>query len=306
MRNGRRGTADGDARPESVTVDVRTVTAPVRPTASERITLAFVRSGAAVLLGGFGERRVERGGVVMLGAHALCGWEPDTAVEVVTVALDRDYVLDQLYWQHRPWVDGRDEAHDILDAVYVRPARVLSLDEETAGRVFPLLEELADLSGREPSPAAFYRAQALLFTVLDLVRPFVGAATFASPERRRRSRRTDPPAGHLASLRAEARRAAALLREDPAGPWTLDGLAHRVHLSPSQLGRVFAEAFGCGPMAYLATVRTERMAHLLRTTDDPVVVVARRAGWSDPDHARRVFRRSLGVTPTRYRAGGRR
>lgn len=282
------------------------MTAPVRPTASDRITLAFVRSGAAVLLGGFGERRVERGGVVMLGAHTLCGWEPDPAVDVVTVALDRDFVLDQLYWQHRPWLGGREEAHDILDAVYVRPARVLTLDAATAALVFPPLEELAGLGAGEPAPSRFYRAQALLFTVLDLVRPFVGAASFAPRGHVRRSRDAGPPPGHLASLRAEARGAAALLRQDPAEPWTLDGLARRVHLSPSQLGRVFADAFGCGPMAYLATVRTERMAHLLRTTDDPVAVTARLAGWSDPDHARRVFRRSLGVTPTRYRAGARR
>jgi len=48
-------------------------------------------------------------------------------------------------------------------------------------------------------------------------------------------------------------------------------------------------------------LRTERMAGLLRTTDTPIAVIAREVGWGDPDFAARQFRRSVGVTPSRYR-----
>lgn len=78
-------------------------------------------------------------------------------------------------------------------------------------------------------------------------------------------------------------------------------LAEEVHLSKSQVGRVFVEAFGKSPIAYLTMLRTERMAALLRATDAPISVVAREVGWSDPDFAARQFRRSVGVTPSGYR-----
>jgi transcriptional regulator GlxA family with amidase domain len=62
------------------------------------------------------------------------------------------------------------------------------------------------------------------------------------------------------------------------------------------------EAYGKSPIAYLTMLRAERMAGLLRSTDTPIAVVAREVGWSDPDFAARQFRRSVGVTPSRYRA----
>ena len=83
--------------------------------------------------------------------------------------------------------------------------------------------------------------------------------------------------------------------------WLVTSHADAVHLSKSQLGRVFVEAFGKSPIAYLTMLRAEKMAHLLRTTDMPAAVIAREVGWRDPDFAARQFRRSLGVTPSRYR-----
>jgi len=79
-------------------------------------------------------------------------------------------------------------------------------------------------------------------------------------------------------------------------------LANEVHLSKSQVGRVFVEAYGKSPIAYLTTLRTERMAGLLRTTDAPIAVIAREVGWDAADFAARQFRRSIGVTPRRYRS----
>ncbi|MFC6355302.1 helix-turn-helix domain-containing protein [Luethyella okanaganae] len=79
-------------------------------------------------------------------------------------------------------------------------------------------------------------------------------------------------------------------------------MADELHLSKSQVGRLFVEAFGKSPIAYLTMLRTERMAGLLRTKDSPVAVIAREVGWGDPDFAARQFRRSVGVTPSKYRA----
>lgn len=81
-----------------------------------------------------------------------------------------------------------------------------------------------------------------------------------------------------------------------------DRLANEVHLSRSQVGRLFVEAFGKSPIAYLTMLRTERMAALLRTTDTPIAKIAQEVGWSDPDFAARQFRRSVGIAPSRHRA----
>jgi AraC-like DNA-binding protein len=44
------------------------------------------------------------------------------------------------------------------------------------------------------------------------------------------------------------------------------------------------------------------MGRLLRTTDAPLTVIAREVGWRDADFAARQFRRSVGITPSQYRA----
>lgn len=95
--------------------------------------------------------------------------------------------------------------------------------------------------------------------------------------------------------------AAELLRADLVRRWSVTDLANEVHLSKSQVGRVFAEAFGKSPIAYLTMMRTERMASLLRTTDASIATIAHEVGWGDPDFAARQFRRSVGVTPSKYR-----
>ncbi|WGP07834.1 helix-turn-helix domain-containing protein [Bacillus subtilis] len=86
--------------------------------------------------------------------------------------------------------------------------------------------------------------------------------------------------GHreFAPLRTEARLAVELLREAPAERWTLQRLADAVHLSPSQLGRAFADAYGKSPMTHLVTIRTEHLARLLRETDMPIETAMRKVG----------------------------
>ena len=75
----------------------------------------------------------------------------------------------------------------------------------------------------------------------------------------------------------------------------------RDSLSPSQLGRIFVDAYGKTPMTYLTTVRAEHLARLLRETDLPIEAAMREVGWCSRGHAARMFRHAVGVTPTRYR-----
>ena len=75
-----------------------------------------------------------------------------------------------------------------------------------------------------------------------------------------------------------------------------------MRLSPQQLTRVFAEAFGKTPIAYLTMLRVQEMARLLRETDLPVARVGRRVGWSSRSRATEAFIEHIGLSPSRYRA----
>ncbi|WGP06201.1 AraC family transcriptional regulator [Bacillus subtilis] len=264
--------------------------------------LIFVRHGSAILLSEFGEKPVTAGDVVALWANTLCGSEPEDSITVTTLYLDRDYVIDQVFWQHAALLADRLDAQDFAVDLYSEPAQILHLGEDRAGMLMPWLDELVVLSLDGPRPERFFRMQALLFAVLDVITPYVKTTAVRRSVPQRRAVHPSPPRHReFAPLRAEAREAVELLRREPAERWTLQGLAEAVHLSPSQLGRVFVDAYGKTPMTYLVTIRAERLARLLRETDLPIEVAMRRVGWHSRGHAARMFRQAVGVTPTRYR-----
>lgn len=275
----------------------------IDPVAYNCVKLIFVRHGSAFLLSEFGEKPVTIGDVIALGANTLCGSEPEDSITVTTLYLERDYIIDQVFWRHAALLADRLDAQDFADELYSEPAQVLHLGEDRAGMLTPWLDELVTLSLDGPSPDRFYRLQALLFAVLDVITPYVRTTPVRrSSTQRKAPRHPGPPALHqFAPLRAEARQAIDLLRDAPEQRWTLRELAAAVHLSPSQLGRVFVDAYGKTPMTYLSTLRAERLARLLRDTDLPVEAAMRQVGWHSRGHAARMFRQAVGVTPTRYR-----
>lgn len=85
--------------------------------------------------------------------------------------------------------------------------------------------------------------------------------------------------------------------------WLLRDLAEMVHLSPKQLARVFTAAYGRTPCAYLARLRVEKMARLLREDNLTIDAAAHGVGWSR-NQAAEMFTRHIGVTPGRYRLYG--
>lgn len=281
----------------------RTVHRPFGPIACDHITLIFVRAGSAVLFSEFGERRVVVGDVVLLGQNTLCGSEPDDWLTATTVHLDRDYLVDQVFWQNAATLHDRDEAHEFLNTGFSEPAQILPLGEDRAGYLLPWLDELVALTIDGPDPERFYRMQSLLFAVLDVVTPFISIGVARqSPAGRQSVRPVASRHRRLAPMRPEARLAAELLRSSSSERWTLLGLADEVHLSPAQLSRVFVDAYGKTPLAYLTMLRVEAFARLLRTTHYPIGVAAREVGWADASYAARVFRQCLGMTPRAYRA----
>jgi transcriptional regulator GlxA family with amidase domain len=72
------------------------------------------------------------------------------------------------------------------------------------------------------------------------------------------------------------------------------------------LERRFLAALGHSPAGHIRLVRIELARGLLRDTGLPVEDVAVRCGFTSATRLGEVFRRHVGMTPSRYRAESRR
>ncbi|MFX4273283.1 helix-turn-helix transcriptional regulator [Propionibacteriaceae bacterium Y1685] len=280
----------------------RTVHRPVGPIAYDCVKVVVVRSGSAILFSEFGQKPANVGDVVMLGANVLCGSEPEGHITVTTIYLDTDYVLDQLFWQYAGILRDRIDVHGLAQTLYSEPAQVLRLGEDRTGLLMPWLDELVTLSVEGGFREHFHRMQSLWFAVADVVTPFVRVSPIRlTTTQRARTRPTLPRDRRFAPMREEARQTGDALRGDLAANWTLGMLARMVHLSPKQLSRVFTDAYGKTPQAYLTMLRVEQMARLLRETDLTIAEAGQRVGWSSRNRASAAFHDCTGLTPSHYR-----
>ena len=301
--------SDHDQKPPKggfspIAAETHTFHQPLGPRAFDCSQLTVIRAGSTILFGEFGHRYLNVGDAVLIPPFTLFGVEPEPWATMTTLYVDNDYLIDQIFWQYATAFTDRLDTQRFLDSQTTDPARVIRLGEAKAGVLMPWLDELAILSVRGPLPERFYRLQALLFSVFDVVVPTLDTTGEKRPRTsvlpRAPRHRTFNPVQH------EARIAAGMLRDGLAEEWTLDRLAKSVHLSRSRVGRLFRESFGKTPIAYLTMLRAERMADLLRTTDAPIATIADQVGWTDPAYASRQFRQSVGYSPRQYRTLSRR
>lgn len=276
--------------------------APVEPIAFDCLKFIVVRAGRAQLFSEFGAHVVSMGDVVILAANTLCGAEPEGWITTTTLYLDRDYVIDQVFWQYASRFHERLDASRFLDSHYVEPTQVVRIGKHRAGLMMPWLDELVALSVEGIPPDRFYRAQSLVSAVFDVLLPFIVVADEGTSGAKRNSSAPSVPRHRLfRPVRPEVLDVSQVLRAELDRQWTVTELAARAHLSASQLRRVFVEAFGKSPISYLTMLRAERMAHLLRVENATISEIAAQVGWGDADFASRQFRRSIGVSPSEYR-----
>lgn len=87
-----------------------------------------------------------------------------------------------------------------------------------------------------------------------------------------------------------------------AQPITLDDLARRSGFSAQHLNRVFQKVLGVTPLKYLARVRMERAAELLRDGRLSIAAIAQAVGFDDPYYFSRQFSQHHRTSPSEYRA----
>jgi transcriptional regulator GlxA family with amidase domain len=97
-------------------------------------------------------------------------------------------------------------------------------------------------------------------------------------------------------------RALELARKSPARKLDVGQLARSAGMSLRTLHRRCLEDVGTTPAKLIERLRTEHARLLMTTTALDAKVVAARSGFENPARMARAFQRTLGLTPTGYRA----
>ena len=84
-------------------------------------------------------------------------------------------------------------------------------------------------------------------------------------------------------------------------PISLQDLADHASISPYYFTRVFRQETGFTPHQYIIHTRLANAKFLLRTTEESVKNIAIQTGWGSESTFCTAFRKSTGMTPTRYR-----
>jgi AraC-like DNA-binding protein len=109
--------------------------------------------------------------------------------------------------------------------------------------------------------------------------------------------------GWIAALRDPVLAPAlSLLHAAPERPWTVAQLASEAAVSRSLLDERFRQVLGRAPIRYLTEWRMHLAEELLTTTDLGVGSIGRRVGYGSEESFSRAFKRSHGVSPSRWRA----
>jgi len=224
--------------------------------------------------------------VVLLRPGVWHGYEDCQRLELYNCCFTSELLHRELGWTREDPLLG----YLLWSGPYAAPRRGMlgfRLDEPSFNRCIAHLEALA---GLRYCPLERYRGDALGLLSLLLSELGRAAAPAGAPDGAAQGR------PHPA-----VRHAMRMLESDIARPWTLTALAGELHLAPAYLVRLFKDATGLPPKAYLAQVRAERAAVLLLHSDDPVTCIGRAVGWPDQNYFARRFKAHYGLSATTYR-----
>ncbi|MGI5963840.1 MAG: response regulator [Lawsonibacter sp.] len=85
---------------------------------------------------------------------------------------------------------------------------------------------------------------------------------------------------------------------------SVESLCSHLHLSPTYFSTLFKRETGKSFTAYVTELRMDQAARMLRESDEKTYLIAEKTGYVDPNYFSYVFKRHFGVTPSKYRTGG--
>ena len=85
-------------------------------------------------------------------------------------------------------------------------------------------------------------------------------------------------------------------------PLTLDMLAASANMSKFHFSKRYKALTGYSPVKHFLNMKMEHACSLLDGSDLSVGAIASRLGYDDPLYFSRLFSRTVGISPRRYRA----
>jgi len=96
-----------------------------------------------------------------------------------------------------------------------------------------------------------------------------------------------------------------LIHENYAVMGSIEELSRMLGVSKYKFSRLFHATCGMTAVQYLTKVRMEKAMELLRQTELDLREIARLTGYSDDNYFNKVFRKSTGVSPGKFRSSKR-
>lgn len=84
---------------------------------------------------------------------------------------------------------------------------------------------------------------------------------------------------------------------------SISRICHKFYISKSRLYSISKEMFGMGATDYIRIKRIEFAKNQLLHSDKPIWQIAEESGFSDHNYFIRMFKKTVGVTPNKYRNG---
>jgi AraC family transcriptional regulator len=99
----------------------------------------------------------------------------------------------------------------------------------------------------------------------------------------------------------QLRRATEFIEQNCLRNIKLEELANLTGLSQSHFSHSFKASTGLAPHDWQMNARLSRAKELLKTGNQPLIIVAAETGFSDHAHFSRVFRKHVGVAPSQWK-----
>ena len=161
---------------------------------------------------------------------------------------------------------------------------VLHTSIRSFGRYLDLIIEYMEMSPDQPRKELLQRA--ILYRILSLLYAEFADAGITGPEKARQ-------VNLVSSI-------VVFIDRHLTEKLTLSRIASEVNYSVTYISKTFKEISGDTLTNYIIKKRIER-AELLLMSDEPINVVAEKAGFANYSYFYRVFRKKTGVSPQEYR-----
>jgi len=251
------------------------------------VEIAFVIAGRATHLSLAGPQRLKVGDVILLRPGVWHGYDDCDRLDLYNCCFSGELLRRELAWMRQDLLLG----YLLWTGPYSARGRGMLTTRLDEAALEECQVHLAALGALRHKPVAEHRGD-----IVGRLALVFGNLARAVAETHR------PETGQTGPAHPAIGQAMRLLEDRLAYRWTLTELAEQLHLAPGYLVRLFKDATGLPPMAYLARLRAEHAAALLMHSDQPITCIGRAVGWPDQNYFARRFKAHYGLSASTYRA----